>query len=354
MNEITKYIFEQIDKLLDYKNSIPKSIVIFGIQNHLILDLYQQVEPYFNKIKQELLNEREIEKQNLFESECKYEIDKYDELINRYLGTDRIDYVYELQQQSFDLQRNYIENYDTDLKKITDRMDLVIFDVYEYHNKLKRKSYLTDTLDFSGLWVYEETKDKYLFNQLSDDEKEYVELHEYDIKHSCPNYVFIHNFYDNEKTEWNLMNLMRSIFKWDHLKWSIICIEPNFEYWGKDKPDDLKFEVLYNRKVFDLAEKISPIENRLKTELDFAGIQYEFQYPIGKYILDFYIQKGSIKLNVECDGKEFHSDYTAKEYDSERDKFMQSKGFKVIRLHGVTIWNNPKFCVEKILKHLND
>lgn len=354
MNDVINFITEQLDKFLDYENSKPKSVVIFGIQKHEISELYHSVYLHFDKIKTQLLEKRKIEKSIIFQKECKSDIEKYDELVGRYIDTDKFGYVLELQNQSYEINQNYVDQYHTELKEITDKLNLVNFDIYEYHNKIKRKNILDDTLNFSRLLEYKETKDKYLFNKLSDEEKEYIELHEYNIEHSYPKYVFIHNFYESEKTEWKLIELMRGIFKRDRLKWSIICIEPNNEFWEKNKSDDLKFEVYYNRKVFDLAEKITPIENRLKTELENAGISYVFQYPIGKYILDFFIQQGNIKLNVECDGQEFHSSFEAKEYDNERDKFMKSKGFKVIRFPGIIVWNNPKFCVEKIIKILND
>ena len=297
MNELKKYIFEQIDNLLDYKDSRPNSIVIFGIQKNEILELYEQVSEYFKGI------------------------------VN----------------QDFD------EDYDAEMK-----VELINFDIYEYHNKRKRKAFLDDTLDFARLSEYNRTKDKFLFKILSEDEREYIDLHEFVVKLNGLKYGFIHNFYESKINEWSLIDMMRRNFKWNRLKWSIICIEPNIDFWEKGKTDELKFEVYYNRKIFDLAQNITPIENRLKTELDNLGISYEFQYPVGKYILDFHIENSLVKLNVECDGKEFHSDFEAKNHDNERDLYMQKCGYKVLRLPGVLIWNSPKFCVEKIQKLLNE
>ncbi len=354
MTEVTKYIYEQIDNLLDYKNSKPKSVVIFGIQKHEIIKLYKDISEYFNKIKNKLHEERNIEKSNLFEKKYKRDINKYENLIEIYKETDKSEYIYNLMGEVCDEGRIIIENTETELKSITDNLKLINFDVYEYFNKMKRKEILEDILDFSNIMIYDDLKDKFLYNKLSNEEKEYIELREYEIKH-LSKYVYIHNFYENKKTGKTLMQLMCGIFKWDYLKWSIICIEPNNEFWKKNKDEKLKFEVYYNREIFDLAEKITPIENRLKTELENAGILYEFQYPIdNKYILDFFIQNENVKLNVECDGKEFHSSFEAIEYDNKRNFFMQSKGFKVIRFPGVVIWNNPKSCVEEIVKLLNE
>ena len=64
----------------------------------------------------------------------------------------------------------------------------------------------------------------------------------------------------------------------------------------------------------------------------FLGIKFRRQYPIGKYIVDF-ICLGK-KIIIELDGWQ-HKEERQKRYDKERDKFLENKGFKMLRF-----WNN--------------
>jgi hypothetical protein len=131
MIDIKDFITEQLDKFLDYENTNPKSVVIFGIQKHEISELYQHVSPYFNKIKTQLIEKRETEKSNIFQHECKSDIDKYDELVDRYIDTDKFGYVLELQKQSYEINQKYVEQYHTELKDITDKFDLINLVLYK-------------------------------------------------------------------------------------------------------------------------------------------------------------------------------------------------------------------------------
>ena len=61
-----------------------------------------------------------------------------------------------------------------------------------------------------------------------------------------------------------------------------------------------------------------------------AGVQFRRQHPIGNYIVDFCAPRR--KLIVEVDGSQ-HIEHA--EYDSERTKYFQSLGYRVLRF-----WNN--------------
>jgi very-short-patch-repair endonuclease len=68
------------------------------------------------------------------------------------------------------------------------------------------------------------------------------------------------------------------------------------------------------------------------------GVGFRRQHAIGNYIVDFCAP--SNKLIIELDGSQH---LEQEEYDSERTKFLESRGYKVIRF-----WNND------VLKSIND
>ena len=60
--------------------------------------------------------------------------------------------------------------------------------------------------------------------------------------------------------------------------------------------------------------------------------KFKRQYPIGDYIVDFVSREKW--LIIELDGGQ-HNELTNKEYDLKRTQYLESRGFKVLR-----IWNN--------------
>jgi very-short-patch-repair endonuclease len=61
-----------------------------------------------------------------------------------------------------------------------------------------------------------------------------------------------------------------------------------------------------------------------------AGVQFRRQHAIGNYIVDFCSPRR--KLVIELDGSQ-HLDQA--DYDSERTKYLEAKGYRVLRF-----WNN--------------
>ena len=73
------------------------------------------------------------------------------------------------------------------------------------------------------------------------------------------------------------------------------------------------------------------------------------QKVIGNYIVDFCIS--SAKLVIELDGSQ-HYDPDSKEYDKQRDEFLQSQGYTVLRfLNRDVNYNFDGVCLQ-IKKHL--
>jgi very-short-patch-repair endonuclease len=83
----------------------------------------------------------------------------------------------------------------------------------------------------------------------------------------------------------------------------------------------------------ELHRNMSPAETKLWQHLRahrMGGIHFRNQHAIGNYIVDFCTPRK--KLIIELDGSQ-HLDQ--KEYDDERTKYLESRGYRVLRF-----WNN--------------
>ena len=85
----------------------------------------------------------------------------------------------------------------------------------------------------------------------------------------------------------------------------------------------------------ELRKNQTPQEKKLWNLLrnhQFYGYEFRRQYPISDYIVDFICRKK--KIIIEIDGGQ-HNEPENIEKDLLRTKFMESKGYKVLRF-----WNN--------------
>ena len=81
------------------------------------------------------------------------------------------------------------------------------------------------------------------------------------------------------------------------------------------------------------------------------NLKFRRQYPIGNYIVDFICNEK--KLIIEIDGGQ-HNENKNITYDQERTKYIESKGYKVIRFWNNDIDNNIEEVYLDILKHLDE
>ena len=80
------------------------------------------------------------------------------------------------------------------------------------------------------------------------------------------------------------------------------------------------------------------------------NLKFRRQYPIENYIVDFICNEK--KLIIEIDGGQ-HNDNRHIEYDKRRTKFLEDKGYKVLRFWNCDIDNNIEGVYETILKELD-
>ena len=110
--------------------------------------------------------------------------------------------------------------------------------------------------------------------------------------------------------------------------------------------EDLSAFARKNRKAGNLAEVIFWMQVHRKM---FYGLDFDRQKVIGNYIVDFYVKR--LGLVVEIDGGSHNE---KKEYDSQRDQYLESLGLKVFHttdfdvLHHVSLVLNDlsNFIIE--------
>jgi very-short-patch-repair endonuclease len=81
------------------------------------------------------------------------------------------------------------------------------------------------------------------------------------------------------------------------------------------------------------------------------GLKFRRQHPIGKYIVDFVCLEK--KIIIELDGGQ-HSAPERKEYDRERDNWLEKEGYKVLRFWNNDVLLNIKRALEVIRGHCSE
>ncbi len=107
------------------------------------------------------------------------------------------------------------------------------------------------------------------------------------------------------------------------------------------------------QKIRELRNNMTIQERKLWRVLRKRNInncRFRRQYPIGNYIADFVCREK--KLVIEIDGGQHNEPETIK-YDEDRTRYIESKGYKVIRFWNNDIDNNLDSVYLEILKVLN-
>lgn len=120
-------------------------------------------------------------------------------------------------------------------------------------------------------------------------------------------------------------------------------------------------DILLDLELTPIEKIMYAILTRVATNLrDCYNARLElFIYPqekIGKYTVDFLITAdfSDDKVIIECDGHDFHEKTKEQaQHDKERDRFLTSLGFKILRYTGSEIYNDFQ-NIEKQLKNLLD
>ena len=101
----------------------------------------------------------------------------------------------------------------------------------------------------------------------------------------------------------------------------------------------------------ELRKETTPAEKKLWGSLRLMrkdGIHFRRQHAIGNYIVDFCSPPR--KLIIELDGSQ-HVDQA--EYDSERTKYLEAKGYRVLRFWNNEIMNEIEAVLNVIWTEIN-
>jgi len=84
------------------------------------------------------------------------------------------------------------------------------------------------------------------------------------------------------------------------------------------------------------------------------GLQPHPQYPVGRKSLDFALFEGDIKLDVEVDGRAFHTDADGNRKISDllRDRELIARGWKVRRFWVSELHFDMETCLDRIVSDL--
>lgn len=100
----------------------------------------------------------------------------------------------------------------------------------------------------------------------------------------------------------------------------------------------------------------SPFEEEVYEKVTGLGYEVHTQVGCSGYKIDMAIfdrRKAEYILGIECDGAMYHSSKSARERDIYRQKFLESRGWKIHRIWSKNWWKNPHFEIEKIKVLLN-
>jgi very-short-patch-repair endonuclease len=98
----------------------------------------------------------------------------------------------------------------------------------------------------------------------------------------------------------------------------------------------------------DLRKNATEPERRLWSLLrgkQMAYLRFRRQQPIGPYIVDFYCS--AVRLVIELDGSQ-HGTNEAVAYDTARTKWLEERGYRVLRIANADLLRNSEDALEAI------
>ncbi|MBR6910487.1 MAG: SEL1-like repeat protein [Candidatus Methanomethylophilaceae archaeon] len=121
--------------------------------------------------------------------------------------------------------------------------------------------------------------------------------------------------------------------------------------------DDLAKQILHSFGDTGALETVrfdSPFEEQVYEALREQGLDVASQVGIGGYSIDLAVRKkGQYILGIECDGRLYHSSVSARERDYHRQKYLESRGWRIHRIWSPNWWKNPQGEVQKIMELVN-
>ena len=101
-----------------------------------------------------------------------------------------------------------------------------------------------------------------------------------------------------------------------------------------------------SRECFFKFNGETSIEKIMRQALEVAGIDYKQEVKIGPYYLDFLLP--DMGIVIECDGVYWHNVPGVREKDRRKDKFLESRGYKVYRFEEDEIKSSAVSCIQRL------
>lgn len=106
---------------------------------------------------------------------------------------------------------------------------------------------------------------------------------------------------------------------------------------AEDNGENISFDSDFENQVFDALVEL--------------GYEVETQVGIGGYNIDLAVKfRGKYILGIECDGRLYHSSKSARERDYHRQKYLESRGWRIHRIWSPNGWKNQKAEIQKICR----
>ena len=133
-------------------------------------------------------------------------------------------------------------------------------------------------------------------------------------------------------------------------------LEYSFAISNKDK--ETAKQILYSfteeKRGLENDEMLkSELEKQVYAALQKQGLDVETQVGVGGYKIDLAIRDNQTKqyvLGIECDGKLYDGSQQVRERDIYRQKYLESRGWKIYRVWSTNWWHNPDKEIDNILK----
>ena len=106
-----------------------------------------------------------------------------------------------------------------------------------------------------------------------------------------------------------------------------------------------------NVHLSDFYGKDTPFEEEVFKKLKERGLDVYANVGIGGYCIDFAVKKDdAFVLGIECDFNLYKDSTTTRERDYHRQKYLESRGWKIYRLWSSEWWKNPDAELDRIVK----
>ncbi|MGH4124815.1 MAG: DUF559 domain-containing protein [Clostridium sp.] len=101
----------------------------------------------------------------------------------------------------------------------------------------------------------------------------------------------------------------------------------------------------------------SDFENQVCDALKKEGLIVDTQIGVSGYKIDLAVYdrlSSKYILGIECDGAAFHSSKSARERDIYRQRYLESRGWNIIRIWSKDWWTSPQREVERIVNRVGE